>query len=562
MSDMNMKMDFEIADEGLVNITNNILSGKNSNSGGGGIGAIFSFGKQLAGLKSNLANSSITKMAKDYVMQFPMIASSAIPVEDRQAISKNFEISYAQFIAMILNGITGLSTKDMHTTADILKMLHNNKNVPNILNYASDAVDLFGAVANESIVPAKKHTIVFDRIDMESMAYGTHEEITLESLNNLYLPNTAIENKFAAVTSAMEAKKVKTSTELQDDLRSVQIKRATADYNNTYGHQDPHKINYMSYMSPQEKKQTADYKSRWGDKDPNDIKAGDFGATNAQDLKAQADVRKADAEYRAKYGNKKPSDIKAGDFGASTMQDRKSLLDMANNSQNTVNASDLNRIQNTGDAPTVLTATIYLETESGQPMEPRSLLFGVKMMTRAIPSEVMVANVSSCITTNNWAFKFMKWTRGETKFFRDIIFDITKSRELAKKDVDPTGVGKWFAAVERRKKNAHTFLGSRENLAPIMTIIITDAEADSIKAQTGIDLTQDSQAAKLMKDMYLLGFAIYNTATSSVSIMMDGYTDESFYNTTVSGLQASNKASSSVDLKEVNKLLQYGGYIR
>ena len=233
-------------------------------------------------------------------------------------------------------------------------------------------------------------------------------------------------------------------------------------------------------------------------------------------------------------------------------------MDFASSKQTSVSASDLNKIQNTGDAPTVLTATLYLESEAGVP-EPRTVVFGVKCMTRAIPSSVMVPNVTDCIASNTWAFRFVKWTKGEIKFFRDILFDITNARNEAINDKDPAGA--WFNSVKRRKRNSKWF-GSKTNISPVMTLIITDEEAEAIKAQTGIDLTDDRSAAKLMKDMYLLGFAIYHTANGNIDIMLDKYSNSQFYNTTMTGIRASNKGNSNTDLREINKLLQNGGYIR
>ena len=73
---------------------------------------------------------------------------------------------------------------------------------------------------------------------------------------------------------------------------------------------------------------------------------------------------------------------------------------------------------------------------------------------------------------------------------------------------------------------------------------------------------EDKAAAKLMKDMYLLGFAIYHTANGNVDIMLDKYSNGTFYSTTMTGLKAANRGSSNTDLREINKLLQNGGYIR
>lgn len=451
-------------------------------------------------IKKQMGNKgSIAKMARDYIMQFPVIASSSIPEEDLVAITKNFEIQYAQFIAMILQGVTGINVKDIHSTSDILRQIHSNDDAPNLLDYALD----LGSWVDSNAKPAKESlTIGIPQSELNALSYGTDAEFTMENLNSMYRPNKTMLDKYSRITAAMEAKKSDPTPNPDPNWSDDDLKRnqKNADYIRT-------------------KQQIA------------------YGDIQIQNAKTQA--RKMDSEMKSQ-----------------TMQRKKMAGEISKMA--TVNASDLNKIQNTGEAPTVLTATLYLESENGTP-EPRTLIFGVKTMVRQVPSSVMIPNVTECIASNTWAFRFVKWTKGETKFFRDIIFDITNARKEALNDNDPAGA--WFNSVKRRKRNSKWF-ASKSNISPVMTLIITDVEAEAIKSQTGIDLMDDHAAAKLLKDMYLLGFGIYHTANGNVDIMLDKYSNGQFYSTTMTGLRASNRGNSNTDLREINKLLQNGGYIR
>ena len=440
---------------------------------------------------------SVAKMARDYVMQFPVIASSSIPEEDLFPITKNFEIQYAQFIAMILQGISGINVKDISSTSDILKQIHSNDDVPNLLDYAMDLTGGRNPVepkkANESV------TIGIPMSELNALSYGTDAEFTLENLNSMYRPNENMLNKYERITSAMEASGSKPT--------------------------------------------------------PNPDSGSDTG--NNPSPNPDSPEKK---EYEQKRNLLTDKQIKKTekDITRNNISIKQQRIDLKKSSINSVSASDLNKIQNTGEAPTVLTATLYLESENGTP-EPRTLIFGVKTMVRSIPSNIMVPNVTECIASNTWAFRFVKWTKGETKFFRDIVFDISNAKKEALSENDPAGA--WFNSIKRRKRNSRWFK-SKTNISPIMTLIITDAEAEAIKAQTGIDLTQDAAASKLMKDMFLLGFGIYNTANGNVDIMLDKYSNGQFYSTTMTGLRAANRNGSNTDLREINKLLQNGGYIR
>lgn len=483
-----------------------------------GLGNTLRSGAKFIKSVSGANKGSIAKMARDYVMQFPVIASSSIPEEDLFAITKNFEIQYAQFVSMILQGVTGINVRDIDSTSDILKQIHSNEDAPNLLDYA---LDITGG-RNTSM---ESFTVGIPKSELDALAYGTDEEFTMENLNSMYQPNKRNLDKYERIIGTMEGKgsnsdsKPTPSPDPNDDPLNwddteMKVRTNAAKYNKL-------------------KQDTA------------------IGDANLRKLKRDADL----TDIRIKQA--KVQDRKTeSDFRTATLQRKKLAGDISKNA--TVSVSDLNKIQNTGEAPTVLTATLYLESQSGAP-EARTLIFGVKTMVRQIPSTVMIPNVVDCIASNTWAFRFVKWTKGETKFFRDIVFDISNARKEAINDNDPAGA--WFNSVKRRKRNSKWF-GSKTNISPVMTLIITDAEAEAIKAQTGIDLMDDKAASKLLKDMYLLGFAIYHTANGNVDIMLDKYSNGRFYSTTMTGLRASNRGNSTTDLREINKLLQNGGYIR
>ena len=150
-------------------------------------GAARSTAKVIKSLTPN--KGSIAKMARDYVMQFPVLASSSIPEEDLAPIVKNFEIQYAQFIAMVLQGRAGINVKDINSTADILKQLHSNEDAPNLLDYAMDMTGGRHSSVGESV------QIGIPESELQALAFGTDAEFTMENLNSMYQPNKSMLNK-------------------------------------------------------------------------------------------------------------------------------------------------------------------------------------------------------------------------------------------------------------------------------------------------------------------------------------------------------------------------------
>lgn len=198
--------------------------------------------------------------------------------------------------------------------------------------------------------------------------------------------------------------------------------------------------------------------------------------------------------------------------------------------------------------PTIISASIYVDKDE------RNFMLGVKAMVRRVSSDLMVANLVHATTNNQLAFKMIKWTKGELKFFRDIVFDITNSRMDANAEREGKG---WFSALRRRKQNSKAFVGGGKPLSPISTLVMSTSEVEQVKASTGIDLYSPASAGKLISDLFLLALIIYDPSTKVVSTMMDGEVSKGvFTETTINGLKANNNKNTDLhEMAEVMKAL-------
>ena len=202
--------------------------------------------------------------------------------------------------------------------------------------------------------------------------------------------------------------------------------------------------------------------------------------------------------------------------------------------------------------PTLVSAKIFVNNTS------RDFIVGVKTMTRLCDSNTMVRELIKAVENTNLAFKIIKWTKGELKFFRDIVFGMTQAREDALNEKNGKG---WFSAMRRRKQAAKTFIGGGRPLSPINTIVCTKYEIETVRTKTGIDLSEAKNARKLMKDLYLLGFCILDDANGTVEIMLDGdATDGEFAFNTVAGLRRMNDSSGgNVSLNDLRAFMKEVG---
>lgn len=172
---------------------------------------------------------------------------------------------------------------------------------------------------------------------------------------------------------------------------------------------------------------------------------------------------------------------------------------------------------------------------------------GVKTMPRLVKTNLMVQSIID-MCKDRLVFKIIKWTKGEIKASQ-AISELTLGLQSAKKEArDMVDKKKsWVAALKRRKfaDSVQKLIGKR--LLPNTTIIITEAEAEMVRSQCGIDIMESRTIKKIMNKYFLLGFGVYDTEAKVLNIIYDS--DEAYASYALSGLIALTK-------KEINASLR------
>lgn len=159
--------------------------------------------KSYSRVAGNFKPKSIASLARDQIMQFPVYMSAQIPAEDAVVISKSLEKQYSVLAALALSNHLNYSSSKYQTVGDVISEIHNNNDNPNMLNYVMNLVDNTKAVAHafENI-----SRVQVNADDLAGLWYGTNDEITTESINNMYLPNEGkLRRAEEAFAMAMEA---------------------------------------------------------------------------------------------------------------------------------------------------------------------------------------------------------------------------------------------------------------------------------------------------------------------------------------------------------------------
>lgn len=397
--------------------------------------------KALKGFSSQMRGTSIAEMSRDMIMQFPVLMSSQIENDHARHIAKALERQYATFMMMTLSSYLTVNSDRYSTIQDFLKDIHNNANAPSILNYA------IGLGTNAATVANAFESFRMTEDEINALWYGADEEVTMESLNDMYRPNVSNEIRLTRILEAA------------GDSEMQKVLNAASNLDNSAN----------------------------GDHFPD--------GANAQTPRI--------------YENKSLSSLE----------------------------------------PTIITATLYLGTSE---KDKRNFAIGVKTMVRSVTPSAMIYNLGDAIANKQLAFKLVRWTRGEIKFFRDVLFDISNARRdtiaknKARSGKDKSGYN-YFVELRDRRKNAKTFVGGGRPLSPISTVVCTKYEVEEIKAQHSIDLEDPKVALQLMDQLYLLGFVIYDPTTGVVQTMLDGgATGNDFAMTTIDALRHSAGTTTTV----------------
>lgn len=182
-------------------------------------------------------------------------------------------------------------------------------------------------------------------------------------------------------------------------------------------------------------------------------------------------------------------------------------------------------------------------------------IVGVKAILHVIESNDMTDNIARALQNKNVFFKFLKWTTGEIKLFKDLIFNVDnlKMDAIAKSE----GKSPFFATLKRLKNRKIGFRNFTmpHALIPNATMVVTEQEVDYLQRTYAIDLRDAKTAKRLLSTLFLMTFIIVDKGTNAVSILYDGSNTYQVY--ALETLERDVNANSNQLQKEIGKMLSY-----
>lgn len=171
--------------------------------------------------------------------------------------------------------------------------------------------------------------------------------------------------------------------------------------------------------------------------------------------------------------------------------------------------------------PTVLNVEVNFTNDKGNVIS-KTISVGVKCVSHLLKADDIEYYLTKAAYKNNIFLKLIKFTTGEIKFWKDLMFaldDIKKSAKYATADNSKD----YFYNLEYVAKQARNLLVAgvdKSNLpTATTTLIISTTDVDNIKYKNGIDILKDvNSIKKIFNTYFLLNILIVDEALEVVYV--------------------------------------------
>lgn len=163
--------------------------------------------------------NSVSALARDLILEYPVLLSADIPYDQSIVIAKALEIQYAAFQIAVLTADTAFGVDPSSTAGvrDLISRYHSNNDAPNVVDYAGNMIynagSLINAVANaaesaENEEITLKDAVVIEQTHSNEFLDSLWEKplsaLEMTSLNDLYSPANALIEAVSSVATAAE----------------------------------------------------------------------------------------------------------------------------------------------------------------------------------------------------------------------------------------------------------------------------------------------------------------------------------------------------------------------
>ena len=532
----------------------------------------------------NKPKGSLTRMTKDAVLQFPVIASNSLDIQLIGLVNKALERNFTTLlkIAFSLNSIT-----DERDLVDYIRQFHQNTGLSDreytsnlVVNKLVNECKIEYKFADKNLSESDKALIVQNLTkDNHRLLREYLSELNLDKLNDkmMYITEASSRDSRRRANERREnqkemddrindaERKAEDAKNRADRLTNVMINMMKNQKEENRKHREQSKADWEKFQKERETDR-AQRQSDWEKFQRDKVASREHDKANWERFKNERDKdaaqRKADFE---KFQKERDKDVAARRADWEKFQKERELssrmmpetpkkpvitkVTMAGSSGAAFTAADVTKANEIMPLP--LAVKVYIEDGEGNIIE-REFMIGVKAVIHPVSSEYMIDSMMDGYRRGKFFFNFIKATTGEIKFFRDFVFMVDNIKTDAMKNASGTN-NKWFSFLKRRALLAKfkNTLRMKHQLLPNTSIILSGEEADTLKQQ-GVDILDPKVARDLISNYFLLSIVIVDPALEIVHIIYDG--EENYSSMSVTALN--REAKEDKDTKQILSLLK------
>lgn len=498
--------------------------------------------------KMRIDNRSIVARARNSVLQFPMYITQSCPVAPAQTISKLFERVYTTLVQTVLSQNQIMDEEEANNLV-FLKKFHTNlkESTEDLLAHYESLVNMFYQPIDE-----------LDAMMCESI-YAEH--VINESCKVIFrvVPTTDVNliaecargacDPLSGFIYLQEDRQI-TDRETQSQFRTVsedELRNMAMDACNLTANQRE-----LVNMHPDQI--AKDVESRMYDpniQNPKDIKDptddvisawNDYRNAISEEIRDRIEERDValqtiDSEVDNLKDRIKSGKVKGYSFDGvrfrrndnstktvhKTMPDQKRIVNDAVNSPVILKDGDIKKMN--AMLPYTIEATFRLRTKSGIDRDIKYII-GIKTVMHLIRTQDLADDLRELVTGRIKSLQKVRYKTGEISF-KDYLFNTKQLKADAAKNINYNK--RWINTLKRLSdydQHYGSFLKSPvQGLAkgdvpvPNGTLILTQPDVTTLTNQTGIDLSQVSNAKRLAKNLFLIAVCIVDSSAGTMRVL-------------------------------------------
>lgn len=475
--------------------------------------------KELKGQINTIKGTSLAKLSSAATLQFPIIISKSVNVDTAQAVSKALERQYATFIQIVISLDPNLRLDRDKDIAGYLRRYHQNNIGPNDLLESNmslfrndeDGIELFMSInegCNAQVLNSNKEQL-----------FCVEECLNTNKVNDLYKPETITR---AVAESSLDYFCRKNDIVMENNIGNDPDNNGSVGKNNKV---------YKNTMSEQQDKYRKERDAVADKIDQRNFlykKERDVIGDEFQNRKFDLDQARLDQEIK-----KDEMDFKS-----------RAMVRLSDNDVKKCNEL----------VPTTLSLSLNQIGDNGKSyLGVQNFVVGVKGLMHPVNSNEMITNLLDGFKSGNKFFNFLRWTTGEIKFIKDLLFNISGIKDDVIKKHSNTS-SHWWSTLKRRRTIARASNAQGKQMLPNASIVCTMEEVVEMQEVYKINLLDVRNIKRIMDRYYLLGFVIVDEAQELCHIIFDG--EDNFQVLTYKGLERENNSKN--DFKDIYKMINSG----